>query len=498
MNINIIRLFVFFYCAAIGYCFYVDIQPWTLDDAFISFRYAENWANGYGLVYNPGEYVEGYTSFLWVILLGCSHWTGFNTVIAAKIICLICSAANLLLVLFSHRFIPSIKPKESVIAALLLGTSGVFIPWSFSGMEVSLFCLLVTVQVLYSIYTTENLSKTSLFILGLISSLTIICRPEGVLVSGLILIYLLYTNKSHFSVLYFQQLSAFILPVVDTVIIQYCLRFWYYGDWLPNTYYVKVGWSTAQLIRGFHYVSELLPTVLGMVMFILMVFYMSKSMRYSKINQLLLSVPIMLCGYCFVVGGDSMPAFRFLVPVMPFVCILAAQCITYVFTKTNHIMFAVLFLVAINAHHLFNNWHIHGHILSDRVAVNGKEVGLWLKENLPPDAVIATNTAGSIAYYSELPTIDMLGLTDNHIAHRELADMGQGSAGHEKGDGAYVLSRKPDVIQFASSLGALEPMFRSGKEMVNLPEFYSSYEPRIIGLPNGKDVVLYFRKRDIE
>ena len=41
------------------------IQPWMLDDAFISFRYAENWVSGHGPVYNAGERVEGYTNFLW-------------------------------------------------------------------------------------------------------------------------------------------------------------------------------------------------------------------------------------------------------------------------------------------------------------------------------------------------------------------------------------------------------------------------------------------------
>jgi len=38
------------------------------DDAFISFRYARNWVNGHGLVFNPGERVEGYTNFLWTLL----------------------------------------------------------------------------------------------------------------------------------------------------------------------------------------------------------------------------------------------------------------------------------------------------------------------------------------------------------------------------------------------------------------------------------------------
>ena len=40
----------------------------TQDDAFISFRYAENLANGQGLVFNPGERVEGYSNPLWTVL----------------------------------------------------------------------------------------------------------------------------------------------------------------------------------------------------------------------------------------------------------------------------------------------------------------------------------------------------------------------------------------------------------------------------------------------
>ena len=43
---------------------------WFLcDDAFISFRYARNLLEGHGLVFNPGEYVEGYSNFLWTLEL---------------------------------------------------------------------------------------------------------------------------------------------------------------------------------------------------------------------------------------------------------------------------------------------------------------------------------------------------------------------------------------------------------------------------------------------
>src|SRR5690606_9328035 len=42
---------------------------WIGDDAFISFRYARNLAEGEGLVFNQGARVEGYTNFLWTVLL---------------------------------------------------------------------------------------------------------------------------------------------------------------------------------------------------------------------------------------------------------------------------------------------------------------------------------------------------------------------------------------------------------------------------------------------
>src|SRR5512135_1832902 len=41
----------------------------AVDDAYISFRYAQNAILGHGLVFNPGERVEGFTNFLWTALM---------------------------------------------------------------------------------------------------------------------------------------------------------------------------------------------------------------------------------------------------------------------------------------------------------------------------------------------------------------------------------------------------------------------------------------------
>jgi hypothetical protein len=74
-----------------------------------------------------------------------------------------------------------------------------------------------------------------------------------------------------------------------------------------------------------------------------------------------------------------------------------------------------------------------------------RSIGLWLRENFPPDTTMAQVATGIIPYYSRLPVIDMLGVNDEHIAHLDVP-LGIGPAGHEKTDGAYVISRQPDII----------------------------------------------------
>ncbi len=133
----------------------VAIHPWMLDDAFISFRYAENFSSGHGPVYNVGEKVEGYTSFSWVVLLALGNKVGVDTVPLSKILGVIFTVACVILLAGAHRFVKHIDQKSAVIAALFLGTYGVFTPWATSGMEVALFTFLVLLSLLLHLSTRE-------------------------------------------------------------------------------------------------------------------------------------------------------------------------------------------------------------------------------------------------------------------------------------------------------------------------------------------------------
>jgi len=134
-------------------------------------------------------------------------------------------------------------------------------------------------------------------------------------------------------------------------------------------------------------------------------------------------------------------------------------------------------------------------------------VGLSLKRHLPSTTRIALNPAGAVPYYSGLYAYDMLGLTNRHIAHVPVS-MGSGFAGHEKGDGAYILDQAPEIIFIGNVAIAplgLDPikvmmwnvdgLLRSEKEIAEDPRATRLYVPDMLPLGDGRQVV-FLRRRD--
>ncbi|UCB51561.1 MAG: hypothetical protein JSV10_06080, partial [Candidatus Zixiibacteriota bacterium] len=79
----------------------------TQDDAFVSYRYVENFIQGNGLVFNSGERVEGYTNFLWIIVLSVFAQLGLNIIVVSKILG-VASGCTALILLYqlSRLFFP--------------------------------------------------------------------------------------------------------------------------------------------------------------------------------------------------------------------------------------------------------------------------------------------------------------------------------------------------------------------------------------------------------
>src|SRR5947208_3425636 len=76
---------------------------WVSDDAFITFRYVQNFVAGNGIVYNIGEYVEGYTHFLWLLTLSGAKFIGFDPVNASICFGIVAYASILILFIFISK-----------------------------------------------------------------------------------------------------------------------------------------------------------------------------------------------------------------------------------------------------------------------------------------------------------------------------------------------------------------------------------------------------------
>ena len=155
----------------------------VVDDAYISFRYAKNFVDGHGLVFNPGERVEGYTNFLWVILSAVSLQVSVAPEVTARIIGILCCLGTIAVIIrfspLNNRF-----PQLLWMPALFLAANPSFAVWATGGMETPLFAFLITLGVLLAAdgAQKERLPLSSAILLGL-GALT---RPEGILVAAII------------------------------------------------------------------------------------------------------------------------------------------------------------------------------------------------------------------------------------------------------------------------------------------------------------------------
>jgi hypothetical protein len=157
-----------------------------------------------------------------------------------------------------------------------------------------------------------------------------------------------------------------------------------------------------------------------------------------------------------VVGGDHFWGERFFVPLVAIFAILLADGVGLVMRaamarRALRGVAPVLLVVLLG---FYSAWaltrtHSFDPILRGMDESLGiwSEIGWWMADHAAPGESIAVKGAGAIAYYGQRETIDMLGLTDRHIARVEVADMGGGTAGHEKTDPDYVLNeRRPTYI----------------------------------------------------
>ncbi|HEX6274438.1 MAG TPA: hypothetical protein VFZ53_15455 [Polyangiaceae bacterium] len=421
---------------------------WFGDDAFISFRYARNLAEGHGLVYNPGERVEGYTNFLWTVLLGAGTAAGISPLMLSTILSLAAFAAVVVLVTWlAARLAPPESPVVVSAAAVVTAASYVMASFATSGLETMFAAALALGMLAFASTGRWGLAGLS----GIGAALS---HPDHILLYGAMGIALLLERVTFREPLQWwkdpsrrARLVRFALPLVAVFVPYYLARWAYYGDFYPNTYYAKSG-GEAYFKQGGRY---LLITLFASGAFVALPLSLyGAARRWSRVEAryVLVALPL-FCTYVAKIGGDFMLG-RLFVPVLPLV-FLFAECTARDLFAARRRWVRPLGLVAL--------WGLLLGAVPVRVIRDGEKYfhvsdeGSFFRATKPTldgvnefyrsrandlnrfvlprvDALLGIGNLGIVGYIAPARIRDLFGLTDRSVAHMPIATRAR--PGHEK------------------------------------------------------------------
>jgi arabinofuranosyltransferase len=389
------------------------VKGHTVDDAFISYRYSQNLANGLGLVYNAGERIEGYTNFSWTVLLAGAVKLGLDPVVTAKLLGALCGLGTIAATYFiaNHLRPLSLAP---CIATWLLSSTIVFVGYSVFGLETAMFACLLTVGTW--VFLREEAMDLSGDIgwkrwvpwSGLLFGAAGLTRPEAPMYLGLLMLFLggapliprperFFGDQGRRTQLLFRvfllaagafgawrsydkpaNIDSYLTPLavlaacgllaglprallgvrnlarggmfIAPVALHLLWRHSYYGRWLPNTLTAKTGDMGAQLAGGTDYVKRFLDHDGALLYLGLFGIGVGYAWRHREVLAI---ASIALFGFCYVilVGGDWMVLFRFFAPLLPFVYLVVGLAGRFVIEQRSRaaIYGLILFGVVVGA-----------------------------------------------------------------------------------------------------------------------------------------------------
>ena len=455
-------------CTGFWLIAYIIIGNWFTDDAFIAFRYAQNLFNGIGLVFNKGQYVQGYTSFIWIILLICLRYCQISFQISAIII----NAISYVLFSFIiFNFLEKLFPKKTKVFYLL--SSGVILSapnmlsWTVGGgLEGPLFTTLLTLSFYLLLF------KERKYISAIFFAILTLTRPEGCLFFLLGLSFLFYyKNYSR------KGLLIFFITYSIPIIFYISWTYFYYMDVLPNTFYAKASISARGVIEGMHYLYRYLMSS-PFIFFLLVLSFLELKKRVKKIKFFWIIITVYTF-YIIIVGGDFMFAFRFYLPIIPFLYFLIIDELEYlykfIFNSEKFLTWIFAFLIIYNLFSIdyFSDYKYQ--IKNYKMIHGGKVLANYFNENFPLNYTIASSGIGALGFYSNMKILDVLGLTNKVVAK-------EGNVGideiysHGKSNKQYIMGQKPEIIVFGVPPGKKYPARFAEKEIYKSPLFNKNYK----------------------
>ena len=415
-----------------------------IDDAYISFRYAHNWAAGNGLRYNLGEGtpVEGFSNFLWVALLTVFERLGIAPEQIANLVSVACGVA--LIWLFHRSAVRDLglSERSALLGTLFLACFPPFAVWCTGGLETAAFSLALFAG--WRELTRPGPARPLLA--GFLALCLVGLRPEGpawafglLLASGVGL---------GFSPVWRARLRRCLpLVLVGTVVLLLCRQV-YFGEWVANTARAKGALGGEVWLRGLKDLCSYLFVFLSPFVVVVL---LPRAVGRGSPGQLRSALSMLLAGMtCNVaVGGDWMAFFRFLAPLTPFLALLLAAGLESlpraVSLATGLLAVGLSLLPAFDVHlvpaslreRLYFRTFKKGYETefgrfetSRRNVALFESIGRALSQVAGPDDSLVMGAIGAIGYYSGVTIHDRNGLVDREVALRPAT--GTRSAGHDK------------------------------------------------------------------
>jgi len=450
---------------------------WVCDDSFISLRYADNLVAGHGLVYNPGERVEGYTNLLWTLLLAALLRAGVDPIRAAELPGIVAYAGLAgLLAWESWRRARAPGRAFLPLAAGLVLLCDDFQVWATGGLETSLFGLLVAGGLLATRDAPGSPARPGLA--GVLLALAVLTRPDGLIFAAAgAASWWVPPGRREPS----ERRCAALATGLPTAIAIALLVPWklaYYGELLPTAFYSKSA-TRPYPAQGLVY----LGISLAKNWFLLAIAAGALAARIRGprplprdvrgTDRFLLASAGIFVAYVVWVGGDFMAARR-LLPAAPLVFLVVEERVARIRDPVRAALAtsAILVAAALPA-------PIFEHV--GRINYVGEERLFY-----PPEAIDARRIqAGAVGaaldgtgarvafeggmcvfgYYSRLPyLVELTGLTQYSLAKRPLGE--RGPIGHEKiADDAWLRENGIHFVVSQDFPPVAKPRVREHDEM---------------------------------
>jgi hypothetical protein len=281
---------------------------WLLDDAFVYFRYVDNWVIlGRGPVYNAGEYVEGFTSPVWLFLLSAFRRAGAPFGLTVVVLGALSFVVFWFLLVRVQRLVapgPGLDLPLAFLAvnygALCYFTSGVETPL----VQVTAAC--------YALFCLRPGSKT----LQAALALSPLVRPELALPLAMAVGWCAVVTRR---VPWTFVLVGAVLPGSYLA-----FRVYYYADLLPNTFYLK---DTSDFVQGLRYLADTasvyhLGSIMAAATLALALLWRRAHGRPLALgaHAMMVALAVAVTVYVVRIGGDARH-YRFLAfPVCLFLC----------------------------------------------------------------------------------------------------------------------------------------------------------------------------------